>query len=48
MKLDKEYLSLTDYENLKQIDKDNEKRVVISDDAFAICQFLKIIAERLN
>lgn len=39
--IEQKYLSLSEYEGMKEEDKAKEKRIVLGDDAFAICELLE-------
>lgn len=48
MKINDKYISKSDFDKLKQEDKDTEKRNVISDDAFALCDLMEEIKKMIQ
>ena len=48
MKLKDKYLAIAKYEKLKQEDKDKEERVILSNEGFAICEFIELLISKLE
>ena len=48
MKVEKKYICLSDYSAMKQEDQAKEKRLVISDDTFALCDLLESLTVSIN
>lgn len=48
MKITDKYLALADYEGMKPDQKAKEKRIVLSDDAYAVCEFIENLTVSMN
>ena len=48
MKIGDKYLSLSEYEPMPEQDKAKEKRIVLSDDAYAICDFIECLINKIE